>query len=132
MPLIEWRSEFETGVEEVDHEHQELVGLINDLHAALEAGAAKASVGDFLGEVFARISAHFALEETVMRKHGYDEYAAHKADHEKLLDDLRDIMDAHEASQTFNYQEALGHAVRDWFVNHFKTKDARLHRILGV
>ena len=26
----------------------------------------------------------------------------------------------------------LATAVRDWFVNHFKTKDARLHRLLGV
>ena len=130
--LIEWRSDFETGVEEVDHEHKELVGLINELHDALEGGAEKGRVSDFLGEVFARISAHFALEETVMRKHTYDQYEDHKADHEKLLDDLRDIMDDHEASETFDYHEALGHTVRDWFVQHFKTKDARLHAMLGV
>jgi hemerythrin len=132
MALIEWRDEFDTGVAEVDHEHRELVGLINELHDQLAAGAEKDTVGRFLGEVFARISAHFALEETVMRKHRYDEYAEHKADHEKLLDDLRDIMDDHEADAYFDYQEALAAAVRDWFVNHFKTKDARLHRKLGV
>lgn len=132
MTLIEWRKEFETGVAEVDHEHKELVALINELHAQLDAGAAKETISDFLGEVFGRISAHFALEETVMRKHQYDEYAEHKADHEKLLDDLRDIMDDHEAGADMNYEERLGIAVRDWFVNHFKTKDARLHRLLGV
>ena len=26
----------------------------------------------------------------------------------------------------------LADAVRDWFVNHFKTRDARLHKMLGV
>jgi len=87
--LIAWRPEFETGIPDVDHEHRELVGLINQLHAALEAGASKDEVARFLGEVFARISAHFALEESIMRKHRYDEYAEHKADHEKLLDDIR-------------------------------------------
>jgi hemerythrin-like metal-binding protein len=132
MALIGWRSEFETGVPAVDHEHRELVGLINELHAALEAGADKDRVGRFLGEVFARISAHFALEETIMRKHRYDAYLEHKADHEKLLDDLRDIMDAHAADRYFDYEQALATAVRDWFVDHFKTKDARLHRKLGV
>jgi hemerythrin len=132
MALIEWRKEFDTGIAEVDHEHRELVGLINQLHDRLMTGADKETVGRFLGEVFARISAHFALEETVMRKHKYDEYAAHKADHEKLLDDLRDIMDDYEADAYFDYEEALGTAVRDWFVNHFKTRDARLHRRLGV
>lgn len=132
MTLIEWRPEFETGVAEVDHEHRELVDLINALHVEIGANAPKKVVRGFLGEVFAKISAHFALEETVMRKHRYDEYAAHKAEHEKLLDDIRDIMDAHESDVFVDYEAALGRAVRDWFVDHFKTKDARLHRILGV
>lgn len=132
MALIEWRREFETGVAEVDHEHRELVDLINSLHSQIGANASKDVVSGFLGEVFAKISAHFALEETVMRKHAYDEYALHKSDHEKLLDDLRDIMDEHRSGAFLNYEEALGRAVRDWFVNHFKTRDARLHKMLGV
>ena len=132
MALIEWKKDFETGVEDVDHEHQELVELINELHGKLSTDADQDTVADFLGEVFARISAHFALEETVMRKHAYDEYAAHKADHEALLDDIRDIMDAHAAGEYSDYADALSEAVRDWFVNHFKTKDARLHKMLGV
>jgi len=132
MTLIEWAKEFETGISEVDHEHQELVELINTLHGQLGADAPRETVSDFLGEVFAKISAHFALEETVMRKYDYDEYALHKADHEKLLDDLRDIMDDFESESGSDYKEALSLAVRDWFVNHFKTKDARLHNKLGV
>jgi hemerythrin len=132
MTLIEWRKEFETGVAEVDHEHQELVELINELHEQIGAHAPRETVSEFLGEVFAKISAHFALEETVMRKHDYDEYLDHKADHEKLLDDLRDIMDDFDAGTGSDYKKALGAAVRDWFVNHFKTKDARLHQKLGV
>jgi len=132
MALIEWRDEFNTGVAEVDHEHQELIGLINDLHAQLEGGADPDAVADFLGEVFAKISAHFALEETVMRKHRYDEYEAHKSEHEALLDDIRDIMDDYEAGAYADADQSLATTVRDWFVNHFKTKDARLHKRLGV
>lgn len=132
MALIAWRKEFETGIAEVDHEHRELVELINELHARLGAEATKETVARFLGEVFARISAHFALEETVMRKHRYDEYQAHKAEHETLLDQIRDIMDDYEAGAYTDASQALANAVRDWFVNHFKTKDARLHRMLGV
>jgi hemerythrin len=128
--LIEWRKEFETGVADVDHEHRELVDLINKLHGEMVAGAGQARVSDFLGEVFARIAAHFALEESIMRKHRYDEYAAHKAEHEALLDEIRDIMDA--THDRGGYGEALSGTVRDWFVNHFKSKDARLHRKLGV
>jgi hemerythrin len=132
MALIVWRKEFETGVAEVDHEHWELVDLINQLHAQVGGDASKETVSRFLGEVFARISAHFALEETVMRKHRYDDYPAHKSEHEALLDQIRDIMDDYEAGAYTAADGALATTVRDWFVNHFKTKDARLHRMLGV
>lgn len=132
MTLIEWRKEFETGVAEVDHEHRELVDLINALYAELSKNAPKETVSAFLGEVFARISAHFALEETAMRKHRYDEYADHKRDHEKLLDALRDIMDAYEQDAYLDLSDALARSLRDWFVDHFKQRDARLHRMLGV
>jgi len=128
MVFIEWRKEFETGVPDVDHEHKELVTLINRLAEEIAAGADKEGVKRFLGEVFARIAAHFALEESIMRKHGYDEYEAHKAEHETLLDDIRDIMDEAE----IDYGEALSATVRDWFVGHFKSQDARLHKKLGV
>jgi hemerythrin len=132
MALIAWRKEFETGIAGVDHEHRELVELINDLHKELNKGATQQDVTAFLGEVFARIAAHFALEESVMRKHRYDEYAAHKAEHEHLLDEIRDIMERSEEGFFDQASEALATTVRDWFVNHFKTKDARLHGKLGV
>lgn len=127
MVLIEWRDEFSVGVAAVDHEHRELIALINDAHAAL--GAGDDGVSEFLGEIYAKISAHFALEERMMRERHYDQYREHKADHEQLLDDLRDIMDEHEHEQ--GYDEArLAGRLGSWFGVHFKTHDARLHKHL--
>lgn len=132
MSLIEWRKEFETGIPDVDHEHQELVDIINRLHAHIVGRADRSHIAKFLGEVFAKIAAHFALEESIMRKHAYDEYEAHKAEHERLLDEIRDIMDAQQDNPSSAYGDSLSSTVRDWFVNHFKSKDARLHKKLGV
>ena len=132
MTLIEWHKEFETGIPDVDHEHRELVDLINRLHEHIAGGADPARVTEFLGEVFARIAAHFALEESIMRKRAYDEYEAHKSEHERSLDEIRDIMDAQQAAPSSADAVSLSFAVRDWFVNHFKSKDARLHKKLGI
>jgi len=52
--------------------------------------AAVAEAMDVLGDINARICAHFALEERLMRERGYDENREHKADHDRLLDDLRE------------------------------------------
>ena len=130
MALITWRKEFEIGIESVDHEHRELIDLINQLHEGFDQGATRETVAGFLGEVHARISAHFALEERVMRELEYDEYADHKEDHETLLDDLRDIMDAFEEGSYADFEAGLGEQLQAWFGEHFRTKDARLHTFL--
>lgn len=132
MPLIAWRPEFETGIPDVDHEHRELVNLINELHDRLSDNPSREEVEAFVGEVFAKIAAHFALEEAFMRRYGYDEYEEHKAEHEKLLDEIADIIDAVARGDYDNYREELSRRIHDWFVEHFRTKDARLHRSLPV
>jgi hemerythrin-like metal-binding protein len=98
MPLVEWREEFNLGVASVDHEHQELIALINKVHDRIAEPGSDVTIAEYLGEIYARIAAHFALEERIMRETGYDQYAGHKADHERLLDDIRDIMDDYEAA----------------------------------
>jgi hemerythrin len=130
MVLIEWKDEFCVGVPDVDHEHQEIINLINNLHDAMSGENATISVMDFLGEIYSHVSAHFALEEKIMRSHKYDQYTEHKADHERLLDELRDIMDDYEENAYFSDEEFAGQVER-WFTDHFKTKDARLHKHFG-
>ena len=132
LPRVEWRDDFATGVASIDHEHQEMVGLLNLIFEKLETEADREAVAGFLGEVHARIAAHFALEEQIMRQKEYDQYQDHKTDHERLLDDIRDIMDAHEDDTYALRKHAFADRLQAWFVEHFKTRDARLHKNLGV
>ena len=127
MNLINWRNEFRVGVAEVDYEHQELIELINTLHQSVLEGVTREQVVAGLGEIFAQIAAHFALEEKVMRETRYPAYREHKADHEVLLDDLRDIMDEVEDDGDFD-ETQLSMDLDRWFSDHFRTHDAKLHR----
>ena len=130
MTLIPWRKDFEIGIESVDHEHRELIDLINELHGNLQGDARPEIVDGFLGEIYARISAHFALEEKTMRDMRYGGYETHKTAHEELLDDIRDIMDAYEAGDYLDLDETLAQHLELWFGEHFRTEDARLHTFL--
>ena len=127
MTLIEWKDEFSVGVPAVDVEHRDLIDLINDLHELMGEGATQEQVTSALGEIFAQISAHFALEEKFMRDSAYDEYAAHKNAHEALLEEIRDIMDRVEDDGSYD-ERRLSTELERWFSEHFRTHDARLHR----
>lgn len=131
MTIVEWKKEFTLGIPSVDYEHEELVGLLNELHDGLSRDSDGAAIGGFLGEVFTRISAHFALEEQIMRQRKYVAFDDHKADHEALLDEIREIMDAQETGAYEELEERLASALQVWFTGHFKTHDAQLHKMLG-
>jgi hemerythrin-like metal-binding protein len=129
MTLIEWREQFAIGLPEIDHEHRQLIEEINRLHARLAAGAGIDEVTEVLGGIESGISAHFALEEKNMQRLGYDGYAAHKADHESLLDDILDIADG--LGQESYDPGVLSRRLDDWFGVHFRNHDAKLHAWLA-
>lgn len=128
--LLAWKEEFALGIPSVDSEHREMIAMINALHDTLLRPGQQDTVLAFLGEIHARIAAHFALEEKIMRERRYDQYQDHKDDHERLLDTIRDIMDRYEDDA--GYDEAqLARQLDDWFAVHFRTRDARLHKHLA-
>lgn len=130
MSLITWKDEFNIGIPSVDFEHRELIGLINELHDTMCRGTDSDRVALGLGEIFARISGHFALEESLMREAGYEFFAEHKQDHELLLDELRDLMEQVELAGDFDHA-LLSRDLDRWFSEHFRTHDAKLHRRFG-
>ncbi|MCL4186784.1 MAG: hemerythrin family protein [Rhodobacteraceae bacterium] len=130
MAPIAWKPEYSVGDPAVDHEHRELVDLVNSAAAAILDGRPDADIDRGLGDLYRAISAHFAHEEVHMRKAIYDQYSVHKADHERLLDALRDIMDGADRSAG-STAERLTAALEAWFTDHFRSHDARLHRRLG-
>jgi hemerythrin-like metal-binding protein len=131
MSLIEWRDALKTGIGEVDFEHEQLVALINRLYAQLGAASGRQeAVASFLAELHDGISAHFALEEKLMRARKYTGYAEHKDDHERLLDQIRDIMEDHEHGRFENASERLAERLDIWFSRHFHTLDRQLHAMI--
>lgn len=130
MAELVWREEFSVGDPAVDHEHRELIDLVNAALGRIAAGAPADEIDAAFGDLLAAVSGHFAHEERQMQRAGYAAYPEHKADHERLIDRLRDLMDeAHEDPAAA--AEALVPALEEWFSGHFATHDARLHGALG-
>lgn len=131
MAFLEWKPQYSVGSQAIDDEHRDMIDLISALHDKLGAAADQEAIDGFLGDVHAGISMHFALEERLMRDAHYAEFAAHKQDHEELLDQIVNIMDEMTDSGE-GLLEALEERLSAWFGTHFSTFDARLHGKLGA
>jgi hemerythrin len=130
MSLLEWKPEYSVGNNAIDHEHEQMINQINALYDKLSKPTDIETVEAVLGEIHADISAHFALEERLMREANYVEYIDHKEDHEDLLDQIHDLIDGFYQDPEAG-QELLKSHLSNWFGRHFSSFDARLHRHLG-
>jgi len=128
MTLLEWRDDFCTGIKGVDFEHEKLIRQINKVYALIGERTERQQVIDGLGEIYGSISAHFALEEQTMKRQQYSDYAVHKADHERLLNDICDMTDEYESSLQLD-EASFAARLAEWFQLHFQTHDARLHSV---
>jgi len=129
MVLIEWREEYCIGIKGIDYEHEKLIEHINSVYALIDNRTDKQFIVDSLGDIYGAISAHFALEEQMMRRHNYAHYQEHEADHQRLLNDIGDITEGLENIKELD-EAMLKQKLADWFLLHFKTQDSRLHRLV--
>jgi hemerythrin-like metal-binding protein len=130
MAQIEWRPEFSVGNTAVDQEHESLITQINQIYAQLCEPLDTQAIESMLGDIQADISTHFALEELLMQEAGFAEYEDHRHDHERLLDQIHDLI-FHFEEDPESGRELLIKKLSDWFSQHFRSFDARLHNQLG-
>lgn len=129
MSFAEWDHRYETGIKAVDEEHRQIVELINDFHDLLVRDSSRAEVIDLLSVVHTNIKSHFVAEEDLMRSMVYPNYRIHKADHDRLLEEITQISLNCEAGKYFNKPLALAERVKNWFDTHFFDMDGKLYSL---
>lgn len=85
MPVAQWNSRFETGINLVDAQHKSLFEAVNRLAAALGSETMDASVKESLDFLAQYTLDHFQTEEHFMREMAYPGLAAHLAEHARLM-----------------------------------------------
>ncbi|MCS7181733.1 MAG: hemerythrin domain-containing protein [Thermoanaerobaculum sp.] len=76
--------DFLTGAEEMDHQHQMLVDLLNDTYALLGEGRRQEAINKVLTGVVQYTDYHFRQEESFLDSVSYPELEAHRKIHESF------------------------------------------------
>jgi hemerythrin len=78
MSLIQWKDDYSVNVKEIDAQHQQLVNMVNELHAAMREGKANQVLQDLLKKLIDNTGYHFSTEEKLMQTYNYPGYIYHK------------------------------------------------------
>jgi hemerythrin-like metal-binding protein len=130
MALLRWKDHYSVGIEDIDHEHRDLIEQINQIYEQLLISEPRGAPA-FFDDMIKAISGHFALEERFMRERGYDQLPQHKEDHERLLDEILCLIDNFDRDDEMAGREDLSARLDAWLSRHFETHDARLHGAFG-
>jgi hemerythrin len=128
MTLLTWHDDLLLGHEEIDRQHRALVAVAGELQAAIAAKAPLSDMTSCCTRLVECARNHFTTEEGVMLATGYPEYAAHRKEHQQLLEQLTLI------------QQSLGEGTEGdllltvltaWTIPHIRCADKNLATFLG-
>ena len=123
MALIEWTDDFSVGVEVFDDDHKILIGMINELHEALNEGRGLDLVEDIFDRLEDYTNTHLSSEESLMESTGYAGYEEHKLAHEDWIKKLQEFKDKYQNEGLILADVAMNQFLHSWLVDHIRGVD---------
>lgn len=120
--LFVWDDSYDTGINQIDQDHKQLVHLINDLYEAMQDG----SGGALLLPIFAALrhytENHFAKEERYMIECDAPEQEHHLLEHQRMRTKLAELESRHRHGEAAISLQTLTF-LRDWLKSHICVVD---------
>lgn len=122
MPLLTWNENMMLGIQSMDNQHQRWIGLINDLHDAMQQGKGGEWVNQTLAAMLDYTRIHFANEERLLLKHSYPGYTQHKQLHDGFVKKINELQDRLQKGHILLTMEIMK-SLRDWLTHHIQNVD---------
>jgi hemerythrin-like metal-binding protein len=128
MKTFQWSSLFETGLTDVDAQHQRLVALVNDLADSLDGGEPE-HIDATLTTLAEYTVYHFQCEEDLMDAAGVDQEHAqrHRETHRQFVQQVTDWMAQRHSAGQISLPQLLDY-LANWLVFHILGDDQSLGR----
>ena len=128
MKTVEWKTEYEIGISEIDSQHKRLVEILNTLVGTKD----ESKIKNILCDLIEYTIYHFTCEEDLMWRMNFpldneQEHGDHIAEHDKFRLELRRFLKAKPSDILIR---ALHNFLSKWLVDHILDRDARLKTLV--
>jgi len=130
---IVWSTKLETGVRTIDLQHEELVGMINELHDANAASSSRLVLDDILQRLNGYVVFHFGTEEGLIANLPSREahVEQHLQQHRVFVEEIARMR---QKAGTYSGQAMaeLADYLSNWLYQHILQTDRQLANLLKV
>ena len=123
--LLEWNENLSVGVPSIDEQHKVLIGLLNELFDATQAGRGPAVLGKVLKELADYTVYHFQYEESLFAQTGYCAAPNHIREHDNLVRLVQVLRAKYEDGVRELVSEDLSKFLRGWLNTHIMGSDMK-------
>lgn len=124
MALFNWDNSFSVGINVIDHQHQKLIAMINDLNDAMRQGKGKEVTGQIIKGLVNYTITHFGLEERYFVKFGYPDAEDHIRKHKAFVQKVTEFQDGFENGK-LGLNIELMNFLKGWLTKHIKGTDKK-------
>jgi len=122
MPLFLWKKSYELKIPQIDMQHRQLVGMINELSDAMLEKRGYRAVPHILEELAEYVQQHFADEEKVMEECNYLELDQHIQEHRGFAEKVIEFKEMYNQDKQVDTRKLL-YFLCDWLKNHITVND---------
>lgn len=125
--MLTWDKQYETGIREIDHQHQWIFGFCNALEKQLREKADDIDIEHLLRSLAEYARKHFQYEENCMSKWNCSAAADNKCAHRNFLDAYKNFMERYEREgHSVELAWKIHDMVEHWIVHHICQIDLQL------
>ena len=125
MEKARWTEDLRIGNKAIDDDHQKLFDLINELSIDMQQGKVNRESREIVDALTEYAEDHFAREEEFMQKINYEQFAAHKADHDRFVSELH-AQQARLDRGAVTLTQFVDDLLNDWLRRHVEVMDKAL------
>ena len=122
---IQWQDLYDTGIPEIDADHQRLVALINDLDDVLDEGGDLGRMGGVIDALIDYADYHFGREEAMMAQAGFGELVEHAVSHTEFGHFLGQLVGGCMLSPSRETAATIRDYLQEWLLDHILAEDMK-------
>jgi len=121
--LLHWQDKYKINISEADRQHEKMVDLMNDVHIMSHQKRSNKAISNALNVLVEYTKVHFAWEEDFFDGYGYEKATEHKAQHQKLIQELIIHQQSIEGASPKKVDKQM-EQLNTWLIHHIERSDS--------
>jgi diguanylate cyclase (GGDEF)-like protein/hemerythrin-like metal-binding protein len=123
MTELIWTDGMSVGIDAIDEDHKQIIVILAKLTSAEHGETPEQTINEIFVELEHYVSLHFSREEALLEKACYADIIAHKASHQRFIDQLPVLKQEWLEKDCLACSEKITTFLHQWLINHILVED---------